>query len=555
MTLRDAALACGAVCDVVQRCLGPAGQDCLLSLPDGQIFITGSGSSVLSALSTAHPVARLLVKAALNHHRVHGDGSIRFVVMATYMLRQAAALERSTASRSHVVRLITNIMQSGLPRAEAVLHEAAANQRGPLAPSLTAADAVRAACTSSLATRVAPGPREILAQILNSALFLAAGPEPTATAIRGACNDILSHWDLVVLPDIQPAGLGTSRVVPGCIIECQGPSTFSADGAVQRVLVVCIRDDDDCDGDDGGESRFGGTVFSGPAGQVLTQLMAGDGDGWWCAQAARCQSLGVNAVVTTGRAPGALASALLHHGIELWQQADCDDVDRLCTSLGCQPAASWEEPLAKSHAADVRTCQPITLGSLKGLHIAPSHTKSPTTVQIVLSASSRSILRHYQETLHSAFKCASMVVQGPAGAAVVPGAGAAEAAVALSMCKPAKLFGSTATAATGEQLFARTVAQVPLQLALSLSGTASRQAYDRLFPALSACLARREYHWGVGAGGKPYDTTEFNVCEPLQSVLARIGDVVACVLQVARIDAIVSVRRPLHPAPPDDPDN
>lgn len=85
---------CDALVAAVAPTFGPAGSDAMLVSAVNSVLITSSGASVLAALQVEHPLARVVLDAALEHGRHCGDGSTRMVLCLSRALHELARCAR-----------------------------------------------------------------------------------------------------------------------------------------------------------------------------------------------------------------------------------------------------------------------------------------------------------------------------------------------------------------------------------------------------------------------------------------------------------------------------
>lgn len=83
---------------ILQPTFGPCGGDVLVESATGGIVTLSDGATVLRSLVLSHPVAKLLVDAALKRRLLYGDGSSSFILMVSAALRE---LKRSHMAKSN----------------------------------------------------------------------------------------------------------------------------------------------------------------------------------------------------------------------------------------------------------------------------------------------------------------------------------------------------------------------------------------------------------------------------------------------------------------------
>ena len=80
-----------AVCGAVEGTYGPRGLDCLLVDERGGMVLTNDGVTILRYLAVTHPAARLLVEAAKAQERAVGDGTTTAVILAGALIGEGVS--------------------------------------------------------------------------------------------------------------------------------------------------------------------------------------------------------------------------------------------------------------------------------------------------------------------------------------------------------------------------------------------------------------------------------------------------------------------------------
>jgi len=93
---RNAALianssAIAALASAVEGTLGPKGLDCMLVDRFGDVTVTNDGATILDKIDTAHPAARMLIKAARAQEEAIGDGTTTTAILAAALVTEGAA--------------------------------------------------------------------------------------------------------------------------------------------------------------------------------------------------------------------------------------------------------------------------------------------------------------------------------------------------------------------------------------------------------------------------------------------------------------------------------
>lgn len=85
------ASAIAALAAAVEGTLGPKGLDCMLVDKFGDVTVTNDGATILDKIDTAHPAARMLIKAARAQENEVGDGTTTTAILASALISEGAA--------------------------------------------------------------------------------------------------------------------------------------------------------------------------------------------------------------------------------------------------------------------------------------------------------------------------------------------------------------------------------------------------------------------------------------------------------------------------------
>ena len=105
---------------ILRPTFGPCGGDVLVETATGGIITSSDGSALLQSLGIAHPIAKLLVDAALKRKEGHGDGASTLVLMVAAAFREILAnvgpRAHANAYSARLAREIGELRRSVLPR-------------------------------------------------------------------------------------------------------------------------------------------------------------------------------------------------------------------------------------------------------------------------------------------------------------------------------------------------------------------------------------------------------------------------------------------------------
>lgn len=80
-----------ALASTVAGTLGPKGLDCMLVDRFGDVTVTNDGATILDKIDTAHPAAKMLIKAARAQEEEIGDGTTTTAILAASLISEGAA--------------------------------------------------------------------------------------------------------------------------------------------------------------------------------------------------------------------------------------------------------------------------------------------------------------------------------------------------------------------------------------------------------------------------------------------------------------------------------
>ncbi|BFZ13482.1 hypothetical protein BsWGS_16521 [Bradybaena similaris] len=120
--LKDLRTIIRSLMNTVSKSLGPNCQQALVTSSTGQMSLTCSGLSILSALHDSHPVAKVIVESITAFHQIYGDGCKTIVVYIDELLsvielnfsKWNNGSSADTSFRAAVSRSLYEFLNSGL---------------------------------------------------------------------------------------------------------------------------------------------------------------------------------------------------------------------------------------------------------------------------------------------------------------------------------------------------------------------------------------------------------------------------------------------------------
>uniref|UniRef100_A0A8C5M618 Bardet-Biedl syndrome 10 n=1 Tax=Leptobrachium leishanense TaxID=445787 RepID=A0A8C5M618_9ANUR len=239
---------------IVRGCFGPDGRHVLFIKSTGELLITKDGKKILECLLLDHPVARTIVKSALDHSGVTGDGVKSFIILLCSVLRELQAVAEK---EDGLVSSENSLGQDGYRRQRHLLKRIgdrlATFQREVLEHIIRKSLAQHVLSVFSTSSKEIQLCRESLQSVLDTFFSGRIRYHNRGFISRLACDffqkclsctagafevvDLIDRFFPELHTDVQGLGVGNSRILPGVILHREFSLYCPAEGE-HRALIV-----------------------------------------------------------------------------------------------------------------------------------------------------------------------------------------------------------------------------------------------------------------------------------------------------------------------------
>jgi T-complex protein 1 subunit delta len=504
-------IAARAVADAVRTSLGPKGMDKMIQTDRSEVIITNDGATILKKMNVIHPAAKMMVDMSKSQDAEAGDGTTSVVVLAGALLGAAETLLKKGL---HPMQISDGFLASAR-KAQEIL-------RGMAVPvDLTDREALIRAATTSLNSKLVAQYSASLAPLAVDAVLAVLGPD-VKTASNLDLRDIRVHARL-------GGTLDDAEIVRGLLFSQKIAHQAGGPTRVQNARIGLIQ-----------------FCLSAPKPNMDNQVLVSDYTQidrilkeerqYIIRQCQKIQKTGCNVLLVQ---KSILRDAVNDISLQMLAKLkilvvtdiERDDIDFICRTLGCQPAASIEAFTAE-RLGRAELVEEVSLpdGKLVRITGVPQPAR---TVSILLRASNRLMLDEAERSLHDALCVLRSLVRQRF---LLPGGAAPEAELALRISEWAKLQPGPVQAAA--RAFAEALETVPATLAEN-AGLSPIQ----IITELRSRHAAGEVHAGLNVRrGHVSNILEEHVVQPLLVTASVVTLATETVCMLLKIDDIVLVR-------------
>lgn len=483
-----------ALAGTVRSTLGPNGRDKMLVGSDGTVVVTNDGASVLDRIDVEDPVARVLSRAVRTQRAQVGDGATSALLLVDELLSAASSLVGDGYHPTTVVEGYALAVDRARERLPAYELPVDASDEGRL----------RGVAKTAVTGRWDDAAAERFAGLAVSGLR--------------AVEFDASRLDLCAYPGGE---LRESSLLDGILVDTDASSTGVEDGAVAGPRALSDPRIGMLDAELAVETPRGAGSLSLDGADELDALREHERS--VRADAVRALSeLGVDALFCQKSVDGAVRSELARAGVLVVERTRRDEFDALARATGADAAMSVADLSAESlgRAGGVRR---RTVGTADTLVVTGGPGESRAT--LLLRGGTPHVA---EETERIVEDCRTLVRGALRDGSVLPGGGAAAAALARDLSARADGIGGREAAAV--EAFAESLAAIPRQLATN----AGRHPIDSMV-GLRKRHREGESTVGIGRSGALRRMDEAGVLEPsavLDSTLTTALETVSAVLRV-----------------------
>jgi len=496
-----------AVADCIKTSLGPRGMDKMIQDSKGEVTITNDGATILKQMKVLHPAAKMFVELSQAQDKEAGDGTTSVVILAGALLE---ACQKPLSRGIHPAR-ISDSLQHFAQRAHEVLTEMS------IPVDLSDRDSLLSSANTSLNSKVVHEHSGLLAPMAVDAVCKLVDP----------AKDI--NVDLKDIRIVKKLGetVEDSKLIDGIIFN-QKTDTPNGPKRMEKAKIGLIQ-----------------FCISPPKTDMDNNVIVKDYTQMdrilreerlyilnitKKIKAAGCNVLLIQKSILRDAASDLALHLLSKQKIMVIKDIEREDIEFVCKTLGCRPAASLDHFIPEClGSADL--CEEVQTGSSKIVTV--TGVKNPgKTVSILMRGSNKQVLEEADRSLHDALCVIRCLVKNRY---LVPGGGAPETQLSVRM---------TALAHTMEgvdaycwRIFAEALEVIPSILAENAGLSPITTVTE-----LRTRHAKGETHAGINVRkGHISNIVKENVLQPLlvsSSALTLAAECVRCIL---KIDDIVHV--------------
>eukprot|EP00753_Platysulcus_tardus_P016395 PLAT5661.1.p2 GENE.PLAT5661.1~~PLAT5661.1.p2 ORF type:complete len:527 (+),score=303.75 PLAT5661.1:60-1640(+) len=501
-------IAAKAIADAVRTSLGPRGMDKMIQAGAGSVVISNDGATILKHMEVHHPAAKMLVELSKSQDIVAGDGTTSVVVLAGSLLNACTVL----LARGIHPAVITRAFQMAQRKAEEILESIA------VPVDLTDRDQLIKAATTSLASKVVSQYSRLLAPIAVDAVLGVTSPEDTTV-------------DLNSVRVVKQLGgtIDDTELVDGIVFNQKASHTSGAptriEGAKVGLIQFCLSAPKTDIENSVVISEFSAMdrVLRQERKYILRMCKAIKKTG--------CNVLLIQKSILRDATTELSLHYLAKYGIMVVPNIDRKEVEFICRTLGCRPAASID-----SFDADkLGTAGLVEEVNLSGNRVVKvTDVPNPgRTMSVLVRGSNALVLDEAERSLHDALCVMRSLVKKRF---LIGGGGMPEIEVSQRLAEWAKTLAST------EQFCVRSFADALEVIPFTLAENAG------LHPVAIVTELRNRHAKGETTAGINVrrgcisDILEEEVLQPLLVNTSELSLATECVRMIMKIDDVTLVR-------------
>lgn len=496
-----------AVADAIKTSLGPRGMDKMIQDSKGEVTITNDGATILKKMKVIHPAAKMFVDLSQAQDKEAGDGTTSVVILAGALLESCL---KPLSRGIHPARTSDSLQKFAAHSLE-VLESMA------IPVDLSDRESLLNSANTSLNSKVVHEHSGILAPMAVDAVCKLVDP----------ARD--THVDLKDIRITKKLGetVEDSKLIDGIIFNQKtesvgGPKKMEK--AKIGLIQFCISPP---------KTDMDNNVIVKDYTQmdrILREERKYILDITKKIKAAGCNVLLIQKSILRDAASDLALHLLAKQKIMVIKDIEREDIEFVCKTLGCRPAASLDHftPEALGFADLVEEVQ---TGSSKIVTV--TGVKNPgRTVSILLRGSNKQVLEEADRSLHDALCVIRCLVKKRF---LVPGGGAPESELSVRMTHLAHTL--TGVDAYCFRVFAEALEVVPSILAENAGLSPITTVTE-----LRNRHARGELHAGINVRkGHISNIVQENVLQPLLVSASALTLAAECVRSILKIDDIVHV--------------
>lgn len=512
--------AVAAIANIVKTSLGPVGLDKMLVDDIGDVTVTNDGATILKLLEVEQPAAKILVELAGLQDQEVGDGTTSVVIVAAELLKRANDLVRN---RIHPTSIITGyrmamreackyIEENLAIRVDSLGKDALINcAKTCISSKIIGAESdffSKMAVDAMLAVKTTTSEGQVRYPVKAVSVLKAHGKSARESTL-------LNGYAL----NMGRASQGLTKRVAGARIACLDMNLQKQ--RMHMGIQVLVTDPSKLEGIRDRESA------------ITTERIA------------KILGAGANVVLTSKGIDDMSLKYFVEAGAIAVRRVPKDDLRRIAKATGAQIVTSLadmdgEETFEASSLGEAEEVVEETVAGDDVLMIKGC--KSSRAVTVLLRGANDYLLDEMDRSMHDAFCIVKRVLES---GSVVPGGGAVEAALSISLENFSKTLGSREQLAIAE--FADALLVIPKTLAVNAGKDATE-----LVARLASVHHTSQNSPEKGAlrrqgldleDGTLRDNVDAGVLEPVLAKVKIIQFATEAAITVLRIDDIIKLEK------------
>jgi len=500
-------VAAKAIADAVKTSLGPRGMDKMIQNSKGEVTITNDGATILKQMKVLHPAAKMLVELSQAQDSEAGDGTTSVVILAGAFLEASSKLLDQGIHPARISDSLLHFQTQALNVLSTIAIPVDLSDRNALLNS----------ANTSLNSKVVHEHSGLLAPMAVDAVCKLVDPAKEANVdlkdikivkkLGGTVEDSKLINGIIFNQKSENVGGPTKmdKAKIGLIQFCISPPKTDMDNN------VIVKDYTQMDRILREERQY---ILN------ITKKI----------KAAGCNVLLIQKSILRDAVSDLALHLLAKQKIMVIKDIEREDIEFVCKTLGCRPAASLDH-FTPEVLGNADLVEEVQTGSSKIVTVTGVQHPG-RTVSILLRGSNKQVLEEADRSLHDALCVIRCLVKQRF---LVPGGGAPEAELAVRMTD----YGQTKEGAdaTCFRKFAEALEVIPSILAENAGLVPLKTVTE-----LRNRHARGEVHAGINVRkGWISNIVEEHVLQPLLVSSSGLTLAAECVRSILKIDDIVNV--------------
>lgn len=500
-------VAAKSIADAIKTSLGPRGMDKMIQNSKGEVTITNDGATILKQMKVLHPAAKMLVELSQAQDSEAGDGTTSVVILAGAFLEASQKLLDQGIHPARISNSLLNFEQEALKVLKSIAIPVDLSDRNALLNS----------ANTSLNSKVVHEHSGVLAPMAVDAVCKLMDPAKE--------HDV----DLKDIKIVKKLGetVEDSKLINGIIFTQKtesvgGPTKMEKAkiGLIQFCISppktdmdnnVVVRDYSQMDRILREERQY---ILN------ITKKI----------KAAGCNVLLIQKSILRDAASDLALHLLAKQKIMVIKDIEREDIEFVCKTLGCRPAASLDH-FTPEVLGSADLVEEMQTGGSKIVTVTGVMNPGKT-VSILLRGSNKQVLEEADRSLHDALCVIRCLVKERF---LVPGGGAPESDISVKMtAQSQRMEGADAQCF---RKFAEALEVIPSILAENAGLVPLKTVTE-----LRNRHAKGQLHAGINVRkGWISNIVEENVLQPLLVSTSALSLASECVRSILKIDDIVNV--------------